>query len=96
VLIVFAIILLVVAGLYLALRGGGQDAAPDDQYVDFRCQACGESFRLSYREFEERYDRTRRFELAEDGRTLLFECPKCGEMKGERVLPGRSSAGRPE
>jgi hypothetical protein len=85
VLLAFAIVLLIVAGTYIALRGGGEDLAPDDQFLDFRCQACGETFRLSYREFEKLWNE-RRFTRQADGRTLLYECPKCGQMKAERVV----------
>lgn len=84
VLIVLAIVVLGIAVTYAVVRSGIEDAAPDDQYVGFRCQACGESFRLSYREFEVLWNE-RRFEQQADRRTLLYECAKCGQMKAERA-----------
>jgi len=90
VLIIIAVILLTVAGSYMALRGGGVEPAPDDQYMDFRCQACGESFRLSHREFEKLWDE-RRFAPKEGGAgAWVYECPKCGEIKGEQVVAGEA------
>jgi predicted RNA-binding Zn-ribbon protein involved in translation (DUF1610 family) len=94
VLIVIAVILLVVAGSYMALRGSGEDAAPDDQYLSFRCEACGESFRLSHREFEKLTDE-RRFATKEDGRTLVYECPKCKEIRAVRVADEQTRGAAP-
>jgi len=87
VLLVIAIALLVAAGIYVTQGGDPQDAAPDDQYLEFECQACGESFRLNYAEFEKLWNE-RRFTRQDDGRTLLYECPKCGQR--EAVRKGRS------
>ena len=84
VLIVLVIVVLAAAVTYGVLRSGAEDAAPDDQYISFRCQACGEAFRLSYREFEELWNK-RKFVQQADGRTLLYECAKCGQMKAERA-----------
>lgn len=95
VLIILAIVLLIVAGTYVTLRGGGEDPAPDDQYMDFRCQACGEPFRLSYREFEKFWDE-RRFTRQADGRTLLYECPKCGRHGAKRVVQPEAPTAEPE
>jgi hypothetical protein len=84
VLIVIAVVLLAGAGLYFKMGGGTPDDAPDDQYLDFRCQACEHEFRMSYAEFE-KYFNQRRMSRQEDGRTVDFACPKCGEHKAKRV-----------
>jgi predicted RNA-binding Zn-ribbon protein involved in translation (DUF1610 family) len=93
VLIIVAVVLLAAAGIYMLQRGSGIEPAPDDQYMDFRCEACGESFRLSHREFETLWDE-RRFTPTEDGK-MLFECPKCGQIKAIRVAGKQAERAEP-
>lgn len=95
VLIALAVVLLAGAGLYFALYGSPGEPAPDDQFMSFRCQACGASFRMSHREFERVWDE-RKFTRDKDGRTLLYECPKCGQLKAERVPEPAAPAPGPE
>ncbi|MGD8454490.1 MAG: hypothetical protein PVJ57_21965 [Phycisphaerae bacterium] len=81
-------VLLAVAGLLL-LRSPGYDDAPDDQYISFCCPECKHSFRLSHREFEQRWN-AGEYERVAGEKTLLFKCPKCGKMTATRA---KSSAG---
>jgi len=90
VLVVVAIILIAIAGAYTVTRGTGEEPAPDDQFVSFKCRACGESFQLSYAEFEKVWDEGR-FKRQDDGRTLLYQCPKCGQIQAERAMDAPTS-----
>lgn len=64
---------------------GGRERAPTDEssWTYYRCRACGEYFHLSGRDVDEALSRGE--VRGEDGRTLMFKCPKCGEFKGERA-----------
>jgi predicted RNA-binding Zn-ribbon protein involved in translation (DUF1610 family) len=95
VLVVIAVLVLAAAGTYLTLYGSGEDAAPDDQFVDFHCTACDKSFRMSYREFEKAWNE-RKFTRQPDGRTLYYECPSCGEHKAVRVAQGETAPPQPD
>jgi ribosomal protein S27E len=95
VLIVIAVLLIAAAVAHFALRGGGEDAAPDDQFVDFRCTACNHTFRMSYSEFEKAWNE-RKFTRQPDGRTLYYECPACGEHKAVRVAGSGAATPGPD
>ncbi|MBU0617993.1 MAG: hypothetical protein KKI02_09775 [Planctomycetes bacterium] len=95
VLVVIAVLLLAAAGTYLTLYSSGEEPAPDDQFVDFRCTACDKPFRMSYREFE-KASNERKFTAQPDGRTLHYECPTCGEHKAVRVSQGGAATPQPD
>ena len=95
VLIVIAVLLIVAAVTHFALRGSGEEPAPDDQFMDFRCAACGHAFRLSHREFEQLWNE-RRFTRQPDGRTLFYECPACGEHQAVRAVGDEAATPRPD
>jgi predicted RNA-binding Zn-ribbon protein involved in translation (DUF1610 family) len=99
VLISVAIVLFVIAGVYALTRGSGIEPAPDDRFVAFHCEACGEDFQYSDREFEGVFDRreyrTRKGTRERPGTGgLVFKCPKCGEFAAVRVAnKGASPSG---
>jgi predicted RNA-binding Zn-ribbon protein involved in translation (DUF1610 family) len=95
VLVVIAVLLLAAAAAYFTLHGSGEDPAPDDQFVDFHCTACGQAFRMSYREFEQAWNE-RKFTRQRDGRTLHYECPACGEHKAVRVSQAGGATPSPD
>ena len=95
VLIVVAVLLIAAAVTHFALRGSGQDPAPDDQFVDFHCTVCDKPFRMSYREFEQAWNE-RKFTRQPDGRTLHYECPTCGEHRAVRVAESGAAPVQPD
>ncbi len=95
VLVVIAVLLLAAAATYFTLHGGGEDPAPDDQFMGFHCTACDQPFRLSHREFEKLWDE-RRFTRQPNGTTLHYECPTCGEHKAVRVAEGGATTVQPD
>ena len=84
VLIAIAVVALLAAGLLFIRPMASKSDAPTDQYVSFICQNCKEHFRMNYREFEVAFDK-HRYAGSPDGRTMLFKCPKCGQMKAARA-----------
>jgi len=82
-LLIVALALLALAGLFYT-KCSADDPAPDDEFVEFRCTACGETFRLSYEEFEKVWDRGDFRQ--EPGRGVLFKCARCGEFAAKRSI----------
>ncbi len=85
VLLTIALVILVAAGFIFIRPIVQKSDAPTDQYLSFICQNCKEHFRMNYREFEIAFEQKREFTYAPDGRTMLFKCPKCGQMKAARA-----------
>jgi len=81
---VAVMVLLVALAAYGRL--GPEDAAPADQFIDFKCQACDQSFSCSHREFEKLWDR-REFQRDDSGRVLRFKCRHCGKIAAIRPDP---------
>ena len=71
---------LLALGIALAARArlGPEDAAPTDQFLAFYCPACGQTFQLSHREFEQLWN-ARGLQRGSDGQSLRFKCQKCGK-----------------
>ena len=77
-------LLVFVIALAARSRLGPDDPAPTDHFVAFYCPTCGQSYRLSDREFERLWN-TRALQHGPDGQSLRFKCRKCGKMTALRA-----------
>ena len=84
-----AITLLAVSGVLLwrFYQRGAADDAPKDQFVPFHCTnpACGANFQYSHREIDAIWQNPHAFKLDARTRSVLFKCPKCGQLSAERA-----------
>ena len=85
-----AVVVLAIA-LVVYTRSGPDDAAPTDHFMSFYCPACGKSFRLNDRQFEQLWHK-REFHHAANGQSLRYKCPNCGKTAAVRGEPQRPAA----
>jgi predicted RNA-binding Zn-ribbon protein involved in translation (DUF1610 family) len=81
-----AVVLIIALVVYTRL--GPDDAAPTDHLMSFYCPACGKSFQLNDRQFEQLWN-NRAVQHAGDGQSLRYRCPSCGKLSAVRREPPR-------
>ena len=85
-----AVVVLAIA-LVVYTRSGPDDAAPTDHFMGFYCPACGKSFTLNDRQFEQLWHK-REFQRTAGGQSLRYKCPTCGKLTAVRSEPQRPAA----
>jgi predicted RNA-binding Zn-ribbon protein involved in translation (DUF1610 family) len=84
-------LVMLAAALVVYTRSGADDAAPTDHFMNFRCPACGKTFTLNDRQFEQLW-RKHEFQRAADGQSLCYKCPNCGKLAAVRSEPRRPAS----
>ena len=77
-------LLAVLLAVAVYVRSGPEDDAPTNRYVGFYCPACGRSYRVSHREFEQLWNK-HEFSRSADGQALVFKCRQCGRLTAVRA-----------
>ena len=78
-----AAVVLIVAAVLIYVRSDRSTGPSDTVMLGFTCQQCKQESRISERDFEKMFNR-HEFRQGSDGRTMLFKCPRCGQMAAVR------------
>ena len=76
-------VLVIGAAIYFfsKMRVGGSASTTD--FVPMHCRACKADFKLSYAEIDD-LTQAKKFSVPPGEKTMLFKCPKCGQMAASR------------